>query len=521
MKKNVNIFRNFIVKYDFLLISILILGFFIRIFQLASKSITYDEACSICFIQKPWITIFSHRYLIRPGYFLLLKIWTGFFGYTENAIRSFSVLLGTVSIYLIYKTGKILFDRTTGIFAAFLLSISVYHVIRSQQARPYAFLMLLVLLLIYYFWKIIQRGKVGDYVLYTVIMIFAMYTHFPAAAIIFLLNNFFYIGCGYRARSWLFSQLLILICGLFLIFPASKCLEVENYSDKYCPVEYERILPNILADFSYGRKINHGGVGDYNIIQRPFFTKIPFYLFILLIYGASVQLILSQKKRKIYFKKQAIFLLLWLCFPLVILMASNFFLPISKWIKMIIISLPAFIILISICLKKISGYFRGIFIGLILCSSCVSLHYYYCIPHDSWREVAGFVKKNIEENDVVILAPIQNLANFWYYYSDKRKSLLNLDHGYLGKVRLIDGKWQDHFWDGSNLIIGIVRENVDEIIKKDLNLENQSKTIWLIISPGWMYDRGKLLRYIERKYSLKEKYTFPWEGVEVFYCKPL
>jgi len=56
---------------------------------------------------------------------------------TPFRLRLPSALAGLASIGLLAALGTLLFERWTGLFAAFLMSISIYHVDFSQEARPY------------------------------------------------------------------------------------------------------------------------------------------------------------------------------------------------------------------------------------------------------------------------------------------------------------------------------------------------------------------------------------------------
>jgi hypothetical protein len=58
-------------------------------------------------------------------------------GITPARLRAPSLIAGVVSIALLAAVGAQLFGRCTGLFAALLASLSIYHVDYSQEARPY------------------------------------------------------------------------------------------------------------------------------------------------------------------------------------------------------------------------------------------------------------------------------------------------------------------------------------------------------------------------------------------------
>src|SRR3989344_5280793 len=78
--------------------------------------------------------------------------------------RSINVILGVLSIYLVYRIAESLWgDRKASIAAAFLLSTSILHIALSMVARhwiPISFIFFLVLIILWYF--LIEKRKFRD-----------------------------------------------------------------------------------------------------------------------------------------------------------------------------------------------------------------------------------------------------------------------------------------------------------------------------------------------------------------------
>ncbi len=81
-----------------------------------------------------------------PLHPLLLQAWVRAFGHSELAGRSFSTLCGLLTIYLVYVLGRRFFDESTGIWGAWLAAVCPPLVYYSQEARMYAWLVLLTCL---------------------------------------------------------------------------------------------------------------------------------------------------------------------------------------------------------------------------------------------------------------------------------------------------------------------------------------------------------------------------------------
>lgn len=82
-------------------------------------------------------------------YFLLLKILHTVFGYNPIVTRGLSALLGVLSVYAISKLGEKIYSKNAGLFAALILTFSEYAIYISQDARPYTFYVLGVILSFY------------------------------------------------------------------------------------------------------------------------------------------------------------------------------------------------------------------------------------------------------------------------------------------------------------------------------------------------------------------------------------
>lgn len=78
-----------------------------------------------------------------PLYFGLLDGWMRVFGTSEVAVRSLSALIGTATIPLAYAIGRRLATHRVGLVLAALVAFNPLLVWFSQEARPYALLVLL------------------------------------------------------------------------------------------------------------------------------------------------------------------------------------------------------------------------------------------------------------------------------------------------------------------------------------------------------------------------------------------
>ncbi|KAA6438645.1 hypothetical protein FEM33_18465 [Dyadobacter flavalbus] len=92
-----------------------------------------------------------------PFYYLLLHIWMEIFGLSDFSARLLSVVFSVLIIGLTYVFGKRFFSVRTGLIAAAIVAIEPFFIAYSHQARNYSLTFLLTLLATYFFLRIIEN----------------------------------------------------------------------------------------------------------------------------------------------------------------------------------------------------------------------------------------------------------------------------------------------------------------------------------------------------------------------------
>lgn len=124
-----------------------IIAFILRLISL-NQSLWLDEAIQVWASRDFGIRGILFEYLKGdanpPLYHLLLHFWIKIFGDSEIAVRMPSMLLGTASVFLLYKI-------STSQVSALLLATSPLHLYYSQEARMYSLACFAVLLVVWRF----------------------------------------------------------------------------------------------------------------------------------------------------------------------------------------------------------------------------------------------------------------------------------------------------------------------------------------------------------------------------------
>jgi uncharacterized membrane protein len=158
----------------FLLGVIILLGAFLRFYDLGSESYWNDEVIMVHVAQEDlWSILQGGR---PPLYIVFAHFWIKIFGSAEEATRSLSAVAGVISIPLMYSLGRQLFDERVGIVSAFLVAISQFQIYFSQDFRYYSFFMLFTLCSFYFYILFLKRGNTPYLSLYVIFSIF-IFTH--------------------------------------------------------------------------------------------------------------------------------------------------------------------------------------------------------------------------------------------------------------------------------------------------------------------------------------------------------
>jgi len=141
------------------LVTILLLAFAFRMFHAADSLMWGDEGFSIFSANRDLLTITLDTTTIDPHpplYAYLLHFYFPIAGYSELALRFFSIFFGTATVALAWVIGKRMFDARVGLLAAFFVTIAPFAVQYAQEIRMNALAMFLTALGSYWFARLWQ-----------------------------------------------------------------------------------------------------------------------------------------------------------------------------------------------------------------------------------------------------------------------------------------------------------------------------------------------------------------------------
>lgn len=152
---------------------------------IGDASIWFDEAFSA------YITRFNFGEIMQytaadvhpPLYYLVLKVWEMFFGTSDLAIRSLSVLFGCVAIVFAFLLVKKLFGKKTAVISLLLLALLPILIRYSQEARMYTMTAAIAFSATYMLVRAGETKKRSDWAIYAILVAAGMLTHYFMALV--------------------------------------------------------------------------------------------------------------------------------------------------------------------------------------------------------------------------------------------------------------------------------------------------------------------------------------------------
>jgi uncharacterized membrane protein len=411
-------------KWIISLLLILILAFavIVRIINLGAESLWLDEASSVALAHLPLagiIDLVAREDVHPPLYYLILHYWVMLVGDSEVAVRLLSVLFAALSIPVIHRVASLLFDRWTGLLSALLLSVSLLHIVFSQEARMYALLCLLSLLSFYFLLRLLQGDESAPvftgYVVSTALLPYTqVYGWFIIAAENLFFLSLYLLACGAFHRlfkRWVLVQALVV--ALFLPWLPLMMRQISRVQQSFwIPAPSLRLLGLTLSEYVFSnsllwiypllialciishRGLNRRGVDTDSQASAPASRAAWF-----------------SGRYKIYF------LLTWLLVPVLVPFMLSYFMRPIFLPKYTIAALPAFVILAARGLMDIRfALARALLIGLILYLSLAGLRGYWGTQRkEDWRDAVGYFNQMAKPNDLVLLYPSFSQPPFDYY----------------------------------------------------------------------------------------------------------
>lgn len=390
---------------------ILLFALVLRLFSL-NQSLWLDEATTALVSKMSLPEMFSgflKADFHPPLYYVVMKFWTDVFGYSEIALRLPSVIFGLGTIYLIYRIGIEVASRKVGLLASLFLATSGLHVYYSQEARMYSMAAFFVTATFLSFVKILKKGGVGDFLMFSLLLPLSVFTDYMP---FLMIPVFFGLGMVFETKRLWWKKFLmshiILVLSMVWWLPnflrqLSGGVSVEGSSPLWWEILGKTSIKNLLlvpVKFTIGR-IGIESDALYFVVAGTLA-----FVYFLLMFKSEV---IKSK----YFKT----VWMWLVLPVAVSALIGLRLPVLSYFRLLF-TLPAFYLILGSGVLRTEGAWKTFSIAFVLLINIGSSIIYLTntkYQREDWRGLVSQVEGQKSENAITVFPANSNMEAYKYY----------------------------------------------------------------------------------------------------------
>jgi len=474
------------------LLAITALGLGLRLYRLGYQSLWMDEVLSATNAAQPLPDLLSASTVDRnfpPLYNVLIHLVQGGLGTADALLRLPSAIAGILSVPILYAGVRSELGDRTALLGALLLAISPFHVWYSQEARPYALLLLFGLTALWCAAQWIQRpdshGWLAGFVLAGAA---AFYCHLIAAP--FLLVLCAYLLIRVRPSGRIRAAVAIVLLGLLLLpqvlrFLSTPPLVSGNETYRFNPAHLGFTVWAFVTGYSLGPSLLDLRQGMQGL--EPYLALVvPLMGIFGIVWLAGVRAIWRHHR-------QGFWLLAgWIAGPIAFAVLGAVSTAHPYNVRYTILAMPGAILLLAAGLLSLRpASIRGLAALVLIATSSVALINYYRAPkyqREDNRAAVRFLNTHTAPGDLVIAsAPYTALPLRYYHLRNDLELLAYPDSGMLAPGQA-------------------ARELGPMLRSRD--------RVWLFLSRTFHSDpEGEIVKYVGSAFRTQEEFTAA--GVQV------
>lgn len=427
--------KTLVIRYriSLALLVLMLIGAALRFADISTESLWVDEIYSFRQAVKSVAMIIANapQDVHPPVYYALLHFWALLFGTTEAGLRSLSAIFGVAALPLMYVLGREMYSQRVGLYAALLLALSHFHIHYSQEARNYAYAVLVVILGMIGFvryvkqfdsqsepvlsWKLLAFFLLGNTLI--------LYSHFFALFVIAAQNALVLSFALMRRdvfrrmwKSWLALQSLLLL--LFVPW-----MEILYFQIRAVKSGFWIDPPNLMTLAE--TIIEFAGSFSAAALILP--------LCVLAVVQVRKRLVTIQDDNAqgkpetvfiahVQFDYRLALLLLWLVLPIMIPFIRSLYSTPIYYVKYTIPALPALLLLAAKGLDAFDTkvrWMRGL-VGIVVAMLCViawrdNRNDWNSLEKEPWKEATRLLDSATTRNDAIFVHEWYSKYNCEYY----------------------------------------------------------------------------------------------------------
>lgn len=437
IKKNRNLF-------NLLIITVIALG--LRMFMLGSQSLWTDEGAiysqtKVGSVFDVYSAVMNQEGHIGPFYHILNYLFCRLFGYAEWALRMPSAIYGTISVILVYKIAELLINRDVALFSSVLLAFSPVHVWYSQEARMYSLWIMLTLLTTFVFIKLLDKGGLWLWTLFTVFASLSLWTFLNSIFLFAAMGLYLVIFIKRYKKELCFYVVCMLVVAasylpgvitLLAKTSAAGTTEAAGFRTTtvfdiiyaFCVFNVGTTLGPPLDTIRALLKQSGPANTAWNIISHYGIPMIPSMLVCTGIFLYAAYKAVTQRRNAHY-----TFILVLLFVPLIMIYGITFFSSSLRFnVRYILCVLPFYLLLLSTAADGLSTGKRWALLSCMIFLSAFSLFNHYFRAEYAkldFRSVVKYLNETMKDSDNAII--IHESASRILQYYDKTATLAQYD----------------------------------------------------------------------------------------------
>ncbi|NUY80136.1 glycosyltransferase family 39 protein [Flavobacterium sp. MAH-1] len=400
-------------KQHYILTLILVVAALLRFAHLGSQSPWMDEiyTLNVSDPKLPFATTIAEINL-REGfpyiYFLAMKVLFAIFGHHILVARIVSALAGVAGSYIVYRLGKSLYGKNTGLIAAGLVAVSDYCIYISQDARPYSLYFFAVVLSFWAMSNFLRNNSTRNAIFYGLsaglllnLNFFGFINLFSQALLILL----FIVMCPKDIRrNFIVNSLIVGAIAVLLFIPnIAKLMTLFGFKSGWIVAATNDSIAYVLDDF----------LGNTRFTAFIFLPLFFYFLFDVFRQEGKFTYKDILERPKVF----AFAVLLSWMVVLVVILTVKSFTDTSLMITRYFVSvLPVILLILAHALSLIKNQVvRAGMITTVLCFMLMNLfvfkRFYLNVHNSQFREASEFVMKNNAKRE-----PVYTSLKYWFNY---------------------------------------------------------------------------------------------------------
>jgi mannosyltransferase len=396
-----------------LLIPVVVVGVVLRFVLLGKQSLWVDEMLTLMNsylgAEMPVGAIFSN--IQGPAVSLLMHHWAAL-GTSETVLRMPFALAGSLTLVCLVLLARLVLDEWSTFQTAVFAALSPMLIWYSQEIRGYAFVLLFVVLMTYFFVKWLRRPRGRHLILYGVFLFGALVSNLSAAFV--ACAHFLYMLSVPSRRRLLGRWVVVVFVVLMLFSPWVREIIVRSYPEGMTaggaaqplqgggPVS-ALAVPYVFFTYSVGYSLGPSTRELQTSQPAALRSNIHWILLASLVF--AIPFVVGMRRFLQADPDLALMLLLWLFVPVLIvtvLALANIkvFTP-----RYALVSLPAYALIVGRGLAAIPGRRYLGLMAIFLTVLAFSLVNYFNSPaygKDDFRSAAAAIRDGYSEGDVVV-----------------------------------------------------------------------------------------------------------------------